>query len=71
MHDLADDLVALHGTGRAHDAIARLPELWALLERMRGQFGGFVIRADDGDRLQVSDDDTGSAQAHARARATH
>ena len=64
LHDLADDLVTLQGTGRAQAAIARLPELWALLDHMRGQFGGFVIRADDGDTLQVSDD-SGSAQAPA------
>ena len=69
MHDLADELVALHAAGRPQDAIDRLPDLWALLERMRGQFGGLLIRPDEGEARQVSDDDL--LPPGNRPRATH
>ncbi|HBL28102.1 MAG TPA: hypothetical protein DD490_14815, partial [Acidobacteria bacterium] len=69
MHHLADELVALHAAGRPQDAIDRLPDLWALLERMRGQFGGLLIRPDEGEARQVSDDDL--LPPGNRPRATH
>ena len=49
MHDLADDLAGWHAAGRTHEALERLPELWGLLERMRGQYGGLFTSPDPGD----------------------
>jgi diguanylate cyclase (GGDEF)-like protein/PAS domain S-box-containing protein len=49
MHALADRLVQLHTDGRAQEALDELPQLWALLDRMRGQFGGLVTGFDEGE----------------------
>ena len=48
IHALADELVDLHTAGRTHEALGRLPELWALLDRLRGQFGGLIAPLDAG-----------------------
>ena len=58
MHDLADELATLHADGRPQDASDHLPDLWALLERMRGQFGGLIIHPDKDEALRISDDDS-------------
>jgi diguanylate cyclase (GGDEF)-like protein/PAS domain S-box-containing protein len=49
MHELADRLVQLHTDGRTAQALDGLPQLWTLLERMRGQFGGLVTGFDEGE----------------------
>lgn len=49
MHDLVDDVHNLHAAGRTHEAIERLPELWGLQERMRGQYGGMITIPDPGE----------------------
>ncbi len=70
MHELADELVALHAAGHLQDASERLPQLWALLERMRGQFGGLIIGPDEGDLLDVMDDDSVPAKTGSRVTGT-
>jgi diguanylate cyclase (GGDEF)-like protein len=57
MHALADQLVRLHTDGNAQAAIDGLPDLWALLERMRGQFGGLLTGFDDGEIEPRADPD--------------
>ena len=49
MHDLADELEQLHAQGRAQEAVARIPDLHALHQRMCGQFGGLILNLNDGD----------------------
>ena len=46
MHELADRLMELHTDGRTAQALDGLPQLWALLESMRSQFGGLVTGFD-------------------------
>ncbi|MEA3220907.1 MAG: hypothetical protein OZX49_02022 [Immundisolibacter sp.] len=49
MHDLADELMRLHTQGHSQEALGRIAELYALHERMCGQFGGLVMSLHDGD----------------------
>jgi diguanylate cyclase (GGDEF)-like protein/PAS domain S-box-containing protein len=63
MHALADDLARLQAAGHKDEAIGHLPELWALLERMRGEFGGLVTVLEGDDELPHDAHRAGSAVA--------
>ena len=54
MHDLADELLALHTRGRGAEALARVPELYALNAGMRAQFDGFSIADNDGEASPIA-----------------